>query len=95
LKKIKLIGFSGDSIKDSSDITSIKNFLITGNNPNDRNQSAEIFKDLDSLETIFTHKKIAKRQRESYNSMKNNLPEDYLFIELDYKQKVDFQNILF
>ncbi len=86
--KIKPKGFSGDCIKDSSEITKVKNFLKMVNKSNDGSQNDEILKDLVSLETILNHKKIATRQRENYNLMKNNLPDDYLLIELDYKQKV-------
>jgi hypothetical protein len=88
LIKIKPKGFSGDCIKDSSEITKVKNFLKMVNKSNDGSQNDEILKDLVSLETILNHKKIATRQRENYNLMKNNLPDDYLLIELDYKQKV-------
>jgi len=88
LIKIKPKGFSGDCIKDSSEITKVKNFLKMVNKSNDGSQNDEILKDLVSLETILNHKKIATRQRDNYNLMKNNLPDDYLLIELDYKQKV-------
>ena len=88
LNKVKAKGFNGYYINDDSDICEIKDFL--NSQSSDFPQFSEILKDLASLETIFNHKKIADRQRLSYEFMKNNLPEDYLFIEFDYKQKVRF-----
>ena len=88
LNKVKAKGFNGHSINDDSDISEIKDFL--NSQSSDFPQFSEILIDLASLETIFNHKKIADRQRLSYEFMKNNLPEDYLFIEFDYKQKVRF-----
>lgn len=40
------------------------------------------------IESIDFHYSIAKRQRDAYNLMKNDLEEDYLLIEMDWKQKI-------
>ena len=40
------------------------------------------------IENLNDHKSIADNQRNSYNFFKNNLPEDTILIELDWKQKL-------
>ena len=40
------------------------------------------------IEILDWHYLVANRQRQSYNSMKQNLPSDVLFIELDWKEKL-------
>lgn len=41
-----------------------------------------------NIESIDFHLSIAKRQRDSYNFMRENLEKDYIFIEMDWKQKI-------
>ena len=48
----------------------------------------DILKRLDKIEILDWHHSIATRQRIKYNSMKEKLPEDYIFIEIDFKQKI-------
>ncbi len=55
----------------------------------------QITADLIKIEAYLYHKKIAKRQRDSYNFLKNNIKEDELFFDLDWKQKVFFDMKLF
>ncbi len=43
---------------------------------------------LNDIENLDEHRSIAANKRNSYNYMKQNLPEDTLFIELDWKQKL-------
>ncbi len=88
LNFVKSIGFSGGSLAEKADIENIRNFLQEKSNGSTFN--AYVLKNLDSLFAIFHHKELARRQRHSYQSMKNNLPEDYLFIDIDYKQKVKY-----
>ncbi|CAF0975069.1 unnamed protein product [Brachionus calyciflorus] len=40
------------------------------------------------IESIDFHYSIAQRQRDSYNSMRNELEEDYILIDMDWKQKI-------
>ena len=40
------------------------------------------------IEILNWHHSIATRQKASYKYMKENLPVEYLFFELDYKQKI-------
>jgi len=47
-----------------------------------------VIKKLDRIDILEWHRMVATRQRESYNRMKENIPYDYLFIELDWKQKL-------
>ncbi|CAF0871784.1 unnamed protein product, partial [Brachionus calyciflorus] len=49
------------------------------------NEFRKLIKDIEYLDF---HKSIAKRQREAYNLMKNTLAEDYILIEIDWKQKI-------
>ena len=44
---------------------------------------------INDIDSVLFHVSIAKRQRDSYNKMKQNLTSDCLLIELDYKQKVN------
>ena len=87
LNLVKSIGFSGESLTEKADIENIRNFLKEKSNGS--TFYAYVSKNLDSLFAIFHHKELARRQRISYQSMKNNLAEDYLFIDIDYKQKVN------
>ena len=87
---LKSISFAGDSLKDKNDIENIKAFLKAKSDGT--LFFVSIFQNLDSLSTIFHHKELASRQRNSYEYMKINLPEDYLFIDIDYKQKVNKLN---
>ena len=48
----------------------------------------DILKRLDKVEILDWHQSIATRQRNKYNNMKEKLPEDYIFIEIDFKQKI-------
>ena len=89
LNLVKSIGFSGGSLAEKADIENIRNFLQEKSNGSST-FNAYVSKNLDSLFAIFHHKELARRQRNSYQSMKNNLPEDYLFIDIDYKQKVKY-----
>ena len=43
---------------------------------------------LNKIEILDYHRSIAERQRKSYETMKMNLNEDSLFIEIDFKQKI-------
>ena len=43
---------------------------------------------MENIENLDWHYTMAKRQRNSYVEMKANVPDGYLFIELDYKQKL-------
>ena len=43
---------------------------------------------LNKIELLDYHFSIAKRQRESYNFLKNNLTEDSIFLEFDFKEKI-------
>ena len=43
---------------------------------------------LNKIEILNYHQSIAQRQRKSYETMKMNLSEDTLFIEIDFKQKI-------
>jgi hypothetical protein len=43
---------------------------------------------LSDVKNLNDHKSIADNQRNSYNFLKNNLPEDSILIELDWKQKL-------
>jgi len=86
--ELRILGFNGEIPVKKSDIESIREFLKS----NILNSAIllEINKNLNNLLSIFHHKELAKRQRNAYESMRKNLPEDYLFIEVDYKQKVIF-----
>ena len=53
-----------------------------------KEKNEHILNSLESIEDLDWHLTVAKRQRNSYNQMKANVPEGYLFIELDYKQKL-------
>jgi hypothetical protein len=86
LNLLKSVSFAGDSLTDKNDIENIKTFLKAKSDGT--SFFLGIFQNLDSLSTIFHHKELASRQRSSYQYMKTNLPEDYLFIDIDYKQKV-------
>jgi hypothetical protein len=76
-------------LQENSDIENIRTFLfaISLKSVNVL-LNEEILKSLDSLSHIFKHKEFAKRQRGSYQFMKENLKSDELLIEMDYKQKV-------
>ena len=43
---------------------------------------------LNDVENLDEHRSIADNQRKSYNYIKQNLKEDCLLIELDWKQKL-------
>ncbi len=43
---------------------------------------------LNKIELLDYHASIAKRQRESYNNLKENFSDDVIFIELDFKMKI-------
>ena len=43
---------------------------------------------LDEIDLLDYHSLIAKRQRESYNYLKENFSDDVIFIELDFKMKI-------
>ncbi len=43
---------------------------------------------LTEIKDLNTHHMIARRQSAAYQSIKKNIPEDTLVIELDWKQKV-------
>jgi hypothetical protein len=55
-------------------------------NNGDTGRVSEYLKKINLLDW---HRSIATRQRASYNTMKSNFPKDSIFIELDYKQKVN------
>lgn len=88
---VKSIGFDGENLKDSTDIKKIKKFIgdISLKTINDT-LNKEIVKNLETLSHIFTHQDHAKRQRDRYKFMKDNLNDDEILIEMDYKQKVSF-----
>jgi len=83
------MGFNRNKLNDKSDIEKIRLFFKTRHNEI-QNQMIfpEISKSLDSLYTIFHHKELATRQRNSYQYTKNNLNSNDLLIVIDYKQKV-------
>lgn len=41
-----------------------------------------------NIQDLDFHKSVANRQRDAYNSMKKNLENDYILIEIDWKQKI-------
>ncbi|RNA12862.1 hypothetical protein BpHYR1_013257, partial [Brachionus plicatilis] len=65
------------------DFLLIKEFLIINKSRNDLTELMNLFT---KIESINLHFEISKRQREAYNSMRLN--EDYIFIEMDWKQKI-------
>ncbi|RMZ94586.1 hypothetical protein BpHYR1_020189, partial [Brachionus plicatilis] len=67
------------------DFLLIKEFLIINKSRNDLTELMNLFT---KIESINLHFEISKRQREAYNSMRLNLDEDYIFIEMDWKQKI-------
>ncbi len=84
------MGFICGIPQNRSDIEKILKYIeVTAkSSPDFNNQLPELKNDVDSLLTIVYHKELARRQRDSYDYMRNNLPEDYLFIDVDYKEKV-------
>ena len=94
LKKAKEYGFEGcDFLNDKDDTEKIKKFFLELNNNNSETFGTEICNKMlsiiNDIDSVLFHVSIAKRQRDSYNQMKQNLTSDCLLIELDYKQKVN------
>ena len=69
----------------SNDIITIKNYFSKNGKVSMKLHIENI---IEKIEILDWHFSIGKRQRDSYNKMKKDLPEDYLFIELDFKQKI-------
>lgn len=62
--------------------------LKTGQNLNHLKFLDSTLARLDKIEILEYHASIAKRQRESYNYLKENFTDDVIFIELDFKMKI-------
>ena len=89
LKSVQSLGFDGTTLNEKCDVEKIRKFLeIKKVEDNNIILFSEITKSLDSLWTIFHHKELATRQRNSYHYMRDNLTLHDVFIVIDYKQKV-------
>ncbi|CAF0809146.1 unnamed protein product [Brachionus calyciflorus] len=66
------------------DPNNINKFFIE----NQQLKTPEIEKVLSCIEVFDFHREIANRQRDSYNQMRENLEDDYILIEMDWKQKI-------
>jgi len=62
--------------------------LKSGFDENEIIKANNLIEKLKKVELLDFHKSIAQRQRDSYNYLRANVPEDTLFIEFDFKEKV-------
>ena len=95
--KRKIGAFFGKSDFMSIDLNKTKEFLskrIIELLKNESTEESEI-KETNSLiskikkvELLDFHYSIAKRQRESYTFLRTNIPNDTIFIEFDFKEKI-------
>ena len=80
-------------IETNQDLTNIKNLLnkkISESPSLDKIKNLqETLTDLSKIKAYFYHLEVSKTQRKNYNNLKKNIKSDELFIELDWKQKVD------
>ncbi|RNA02663.1 ubiquitin carboxyl-terminal hydrolase 7 [Brachionus plicatilis] len=67
------------------DYSLVKEFIIIKKTGNVLLGQIELFT---KIESINLHSDIANRQRDSYNSMRLNLENDYILIDMDWKQKI-------
>ena len=79
-----------------SDLNEIKLFfddlfinLLKSNSKSDGlNNVKKILERLRKIELLDFHYNISRRQRESYNRLKQNVPDDTIFLELDFKERI-------
>ena len=81
----------------SGDLSEFKQFLskrlieLLKNESNDESEIKEInslISKIKKVELLDFHHSISKRQRESYNFLRTNIPNDTIFIEFDFKEKI-------
>ena len=81
-------------IETNEDLTNIKNLLnkkISESPSLDKIKILqETLTDLSKIKAYFYHLEVSNTQRKNYNNLKKNIKSDELFIELDWKQKVDW-----
>ncbi len=79
-----------------SDLNEIKLFfddlfinLLKSNSKSDQiNDVKKILERLKKIELLDFHYNISRRQRDSYNRLKQNVPDDTVFLELDFKERI-------
>ncbi len=79
-----------ETVEDLTNIKILLNETISKHPSLDKMKTfQETLSDLSKIKAYFYHLEISKNQRKNYKNLKNNIKSDELFIELDWKQKVN------